>query len=132
MTNRDDAMIEIGEHTIGVWCVAMSGSDWLAHLRRQDDGTFEFVYRFRYHADDRVFDSTDRKSWTRVVTKRGEPETHAIDIARFTFHRLIGVTGASRHWELMRGERPVDDFLLMLGRLPGMHVKTYQVARDAQ
>ena len=62
------AGIELSEHTWvqGIWFVTGPAKDWLATLYRDVDGDnprWHFVYRFRYYADERVFNGADRKVW---------------------------------------------------------------------
>lgn len=117
-------MIEIGDATIGMWCVSLPAGDWLAHLGRLQDGhTFELVFRFRWYRDDKVFDSADEKSWTRMRSKPGDTEATAIAMARFAYQELIDRTGSGRHWELMRGARSAVEFAQLLRSMPGMASK---------
>jgi len=122
----DPPLMEIGENTLGIWYVSMDGCDWLAHLARHGE-RFEFVYRFRYYVDKEPFEGKDHRSWTRVEMKPHAPESHALGIARFAFERLIAVTGAVRHWELMRGGRSAEEFAEVLTSMPGIHAK-YEIA----
>lgn len=55
-------MIEFTEDTIGIWFVGLEDSDWLASIFMKD-GKACLVYRFRYHVDDKSFDSKDKKNW---------------------------------------------------------------------
>jgi hypothetical protein len=41
----------------------MEGLDWLGFVSKQPDEPWQFIYRFRYHVDDKAHDSADRKSW---------------------------------------------------------------------
>ena len=58
-------MIELNDNTycLGIWWLEATGVDWLAAVTREGDGPLTLRYRFRYHRDDRAFDSADEKSW---------------------------------------------------------------------
>lgn len=64
-------MIEFSEDTVGVWFVGLPDSDWLASIS-MEDGKPCLVYRFRYHVDDKSFDSKDKKNWFRMEPNKGE------------------------------------------------------------
>lgn len=64
-------MIEFTEDTIGIWFVGLPDSDWLASIF-MEDGKACLVYRFRYHVDDKSFDSKDKKNWYRLEPKSVE------------------------------------------------------------
>lgn len=73
-------MIEIkdGRYFCKMWFTGTKGVDWLAVMWRDDDGPWTFQYRFRYHEDDKVFDSKDRKSWYEVKIPGDEPEDEVL------------------------------------------------------
>jgi hypothetical protein len=52
-----------------IWFVAGTGVDWLAIIFKNAGEGWTCMYRFRYYADDKAFDSQDRKSWTKLVTE---------------------------------------------------------------
>jgi hypothetical protein len=120
-----DAMIEVGECTIGLWSVSLPAGDWLQHLGVMPDGTYEIVYRFRWYRDDKTFDSADEKRWFRIRTKTGESEAHALEVARYAYGTLNKL-GA--HWELMRGARSSQEFADVLLAMPGMTARHEVVA----
>jgi hypothetical protein len=58
-------MMNLDEKVVGVWAVeTISGyQDWMAMIREiEPDVKYELKYRFRYHKDDKVFDSEDTVS----------------------------------------------------------------------
>lgn len=59
------ARIQLDDKIVGIWFLeTMPGQDWMASLREiEPDKKYELVYRFRYHKDDKPFDSADEKSW---------------------------------------------------------------------
>jgi hypothetical protein len=61
-------MIELNNRTRvhGFWFCGMDGMDWLAVVIKQGDGAWEAIWRFRYHKDDKHFDSNDEKLWYRI------------------------------------------------------------------
>lgn len=58
-------MITIHEKTVGIWFIGISDKqDWLAGLTEvEPDSKYLLQYRFRYHNDDKIFDSKDKKNW---------------------------------------------------------------------
>lgn len=60
----DDACIVIHDETFihTVWWGGFAGGDFLGALLRDGKGPWEITYRFRYHADQKIHDSADRKS----------------------------------------------------------------------
>lgn len=69
-------MIDLSPETYiyGIWFCGMEGTDWMACLSKKIDGPWEFTYRHRYYADDKAFDSDDRKSWYKWTAKDGSDE----------------------------------------------------------
>lgn len=65
-------MIEFSEDMVGIWFVGLSDSDWLASIF-MEDGKPCLVYRFRYHVDDKAFDSKDRKHWYQMQPHAADP-----------------------------------------------------------
>lgn len=62
-------MIEIrpGMYFVGIWQAAINGGDFMAAMWRNDqDHVWEAKYRFRYHKDDKVFNSQDTRKWYRL------------------------------------------------------------------
>jgi hypothetical protein len=58
-------MIIFDEKIVGVWFLSVApGVDWLAAVREvEPELKYELTYRFRYHKDDKSFDSKDEKHW---------------------------------------------------------------------
>jgi len=69
-------MIELNDKTRvhGFWFCGMDGIDWLAVVIKQGDGAWEAIWRFRYHKDDKHFDSNDEKMWYRISPQSPGPE----------------------------------------------------------
>lgn len=58
--------IKMDNYYIGVWTAQVTGSrpgDWMAMAWREPDGKWYLKYRFRYHVDDRKFNSGDERRW---------------------------------------------------------------------
>jgi len=77
-------MIEIDENSyvVGMWWASdpVTNNNWLCCVQRSKTNPkcFEGHYRFRYHEDDKIFDSKDRKSWVSFVSKEDEKEEEVI------------------------------------------------------
>jgi hypothetical protein len=63
-------MIELNEssYVLGLWFIQWDECNWMCCAYRDgDEADWKIRYRFRYFADDRVFDSDDRRSWYGVT-----------------------------------------------------------------
>lgn len=59
-------MIVLDEKIVGVWFVGYEKTDLLAAIRElKRDEEYELTFRFRYHKDEKIFDSKDEKHWSR-------------------------------------------------------------------
>ena len=50
-----------------IWFMDRHDQNWMAIVLKQEDGPWEGIYRFRYFADTKVFDSDDTRSWYRIA-----------------------------------------------------------------
>jgi phage terminase Nu1 subunit (DNA packaging protein) len=94
-------MIEFTEDTVGIWFVGLPDSDWLASIF-MENGKPCLVYRFRYHVDDKSFDSKDQKNWYRMEPNEGEAGDVAklVEVVR-SIAGLMAVRGDSEVYEIM-------------------------------
>jgi hypothetical protein len=112
-------MITFDEKIVGIWFLGTVNGhqDWLAALRElEPDRRYELTYRFRYHDDDKVFDSKDRKNWY-----RGEiANTRAFAIAgiREAVRQLASASDGKPCELMMNEERDVEKFFLEFEKLP--------------
>ena len=59
-------MIVLDDKIVGIWFIGMDNSDFMAGVRELiPNEKYELKYRFRYHKDDKVFESDDVKNWYR-------------------------------------------------------------------
>lgn len=116
-------MIEINEKTIGIWAVHLgSRGDWLGHLARGAKG-IELKYRFRWYRDDKLYEeSKDKKNWYRVES-RAMSEAQGIEVVRGAYQEILTASVRNKGWELLRGERSVEEFMAELFAMPGMNHK---------
>jgi hypothetical protein len=94
-------MIEFSEDMVGIWFVGLPDSDWLASIF-MEDGKACLVYRFRYHVDDKAFDSKDKKNWYRMepnTGKSGDVEK-LVDVVR-SMAELMALKAGTEVYELM-------------------------------
>lgn len=93
-------MIEFSEDTIGIWFVGLPKGDWLASVFTEDDKPC-LIYRFRYHVDDKAFDSDDEKNWYRLAPKGAGGVDKLVETVRFIAGSMAA--GADTEvYELMR------------------------------
>ena len=108
----------LDENTRGIWyCQTVPGEqDFLLTLTRLEGEHYELVYRFRYYNSDDPFDEKDRKSWYRAEG-RGKEEEIISGVRKALM--LIG-TGFT---ELLRGDRPFDNFMEEFMKQDFVHAK---------
>lgn len=111
----------LDENTLGIWSVHLGAGNWLAQLAREGD-KLVLTYRFRWYRDDRVYDSQDNKSWFRAETKSLDIG-RGVEAARRLYGEILQANPTNKGWELLRGERSVDEFFDKLFTMPGMHHK---------
>lgn len=114
--------IEVTERTIGIWYLILDGggSDWMAGMWREDDG-IHLSYRFRYYRDDK-FDETseDKKNWYSMVT--GETAQKSIMAVRDLIKAMQNELDAGRSWEILKGERSIEEFMEEFSSMPWTHI----------
>ena len=116
----------IDETLIGIWFVDLSheDQDWLGTLRYNDDGDYEMVYRHRYYVDDKNFDSEDKKSWYEgTIEKERYTEEEIITETRGFVAKLSAFADDAPTFELIKGERSVEEFMVEFRALPFVHAK---------
>lgn len=113
--------IEITERTIGIWFLYLNdSSDWMAGLWREDDG-IHLSYRFRYYRDDKLDEtSEDEKNWYSLMT--GESVQVSIRTVRDLIEGMQEELGAGESWEILMGERGVEDFTKEFLSMPWAHI----------
>jgi hypothetical protein len=105
------------------------GVDWLGYVCKQPGEPWRFEYRFRYHVDDKAFDSEDRKSWY-AFTARDPQEgprkliEAAMMIAAMTAKRYAG----EMHVLDVNGNG--DDAQRMLAEVPWIEMRTEEDPGD--
>jgi hypothetical protein len=111
------------EQVIGVWSVELnSAGNMIAFLSRGPGANFTLNYRFRHYRDDKLgADSADvRHYYHGELTNLTEGQ--AIEKLRQIVEEFRTDRGDGRGWELIRGERSVDEFVELFTRMPGIHV----------
>lgn len=77
----DDKMVEPGPnaYTSAMWFMGNEYLDWMFMLfKNKGENFFRANYRFRYHKDDKIFDSDDEKHWYSIVYKEDAIEDDLI------------------------------------------------------
>lgn len=112
--------LEIGERTIGMWSVELGHGNWLAHLALTGDGKLELTYRFRWYNDDLIGrDSKDERNFYHAVL-RNTSVPEAIAKLREVFETMRD-SAHGRGWELLKGERSIEEFASLLEQMPGIY-----------
>jgi hypothetical protein len=97
-------------------------SDLLGQVYRDKDGPWKIAYRFRYYADDQVFDSEDVKRGYRFDLAPHVDEACAVEVILSLCRELIsdGYDGARMSVVEVRSDK-VDVFLKAMEARPWFH-----------
>jgi len=115
-------MIHLNENLVGIWFVGLPGSDWLASISKVD-GEATLVYRFRYHVDDKSFDSEDRKNWYQCTIPASGVERLVDDVR--TLAKLMELNGGEEAYELLMEDfDDVDAFMDQFKQMPFVSYQT--------
>lgn len=99
--------------------------NWMAILSKEAD-RFVLQYRFRWYQDDKIgAESQDKRNFYLVkmnpeITDPLEAIKHAREIYDLTRSKME----SCHSWELLRGERSWDEYIELMGTMPGMYMKT--------
>ena len=116
-------MIEINENTIAIWRLQLTpDSDYCGGLTKQPDGSYKFVYRFRYYVDDKTGpDSDDKKNWYEVVIKKDTPREEVIATLRLVVQEMANAVGNPVD-EILMDHRGVEGILEEMKKRPHYHM----------
>lgn len=65
---------------LGHWFTNIPGGDFMATVYRDNnDSPWQLRYRFRYHVDDKAFNSQDIKNWYQGTAEPGKSEQELFD-----------------------------------------------------
>ncbi len=117
-------MIELTEHTIGIWFVTLGEKgDWLGSVWKTDKG-YEIAYRFRYYVDDKTFDSEDKKHWYKSeISKDSGDEAKVIQVMR-DVSEVLWIAGGGKRYEVMMESGGIEEFMAEFQKLPFVTAKT--------
>lgn len=113
--------LTVTEATVGMWSVDLLIANWLAELARAENGKHVLTYRIRFYRDEKIFDSADQRTFHQ--TELSGTEQEVLRKVRVIFDELCNATPTHHGWELIRGARSVEEFLAVLGGMPGMHMR---------
>ncbi|MFL6600760.1 MAG: hypothetical protein ACJ8R9_05460 [Steroidobacteraceae bacterium] len=119
--------ILLNEDILAVWFVDVSEtSNWCAALSKHPLGT-RLMGRMRYYERNSPPDSEDQKDWFEEIL-RDSPE-EAIEKVRARF-RSASAFAQSKPYELIRGNRTLDDFVEEFLQAPFIHVSYYSTGES--
>jgi hypothetical protein len=111
--------ILLNEDLLAVWFMDVSDrSNWLAGLSKHHRGT-RLLWRMRYYEPGTPPDSPDKKNWYESIY--AEPAGEVIQRVR-TRLRVVSLFAKDRPYELIRGDRSLDEFVAEFRRAPFVHV----------
>jgi hypothetical protein len=98
---QEDSALALDDKIVGVWFLATGpGVDWMASVREiQPDERYQLSYRFRYHKDDKPFDSDDEKHWYKA------------EIRATRQYVILGIRSTGKQLEAMGAESPLYEYL---------------------
>jgi len=105
--------------------------DWLCSAWRDPGGPWHITGRFRYIADERVFDSADEKREFGAVDNRGRSEEEIVQTLRRSADDLV-VRGFNDKldWIDVKSDDSMTVFTMLAAR-PWAHIKTDAPVGDA-
>ena len=119
-------MIIADENLHYIWAHQIPGGDYLGAYRTLPNGKAELVWRFRYHVDDKTFDSKDTKNWYRLESEDPERllwyQKELMRIARANFNTPVHEIAREEPGDAGT-QRMMDEFTV----LPGITTKTVAV-----
>lgn len=121
-------MIEITDKTVGLWFIEWEGVDWLAHLKEVlPEKKYELTHRFRYHKDDKVFDSEDEKRWYQGTLTGTRPFVllNLRELAKKIKDEIHGV----QVYEYLMDDKGVDDLMRRFTGAPFAYAKMEKAER---
>ena len=105
-------MIEFNEDIKGIWCAAFEGGDYLLALYPS-----KIVFRFRYHKDDKIFDSKDKKSWYTAKSPGLPLEKQIIHLRDMMKEvKLYDIE------EVLRGDMNLEEFTAEFVKMDSAHI----------
>lgn len=127
MTQFDGIEIKNGYYYIGYWYGSFDNGDVFGIAWKEPHGSWQLKYRFRYHKDDRIWNSCDVKNWYHLTAKDGSLDEAKRLKTRMTTVLQLGVahnvlTGMSFTECEGDGER----MLQLLMDKPYLHIRMYE------
>ncbi len=115
-------MITLSENVVGIWFLGFGTVDLLFHMERAGED-FRLAYRFRYYVDDKTHNSEDVKNWYEALITEGTEE-QAIEGVRQTIAMATSKREPEEAYELLMGDKTMDEFMEEFMALPFVHGKT--------
>ncbi len=121
--------MELGEkdYLIGIWWYPLpdnTGDVMGSVVKKHGSNKWHLEYRFRYHADDKVFDSEDKKNWHDATLDASVPEEKVFKDVDFAFTQMAMKAGAIVDYFNVRGDVEVFMQKVQQQPPPWMHMKT--------
>ena len=101
----DEDMLD--ESVLAIWYYDFPGGNFMANMRRLEPGRLKVTYRFRYHRDDKAFDSADEKNWYEGIWRDVRDEALAVE----AFGAACREAAPTKVYQIIRGNRTLDEFM---------------------
>lgn len=126
-----EALITVDDNIVAMWFLVVdAGIDWMGGLSRMPDGSMRFANRLRYYNPESrdPHDGKDRKK-EQILLLRPEGQGTEADLIE-QVRRVVGEL--TQHaigplYELLRGNRSVEEFMDELKRQPWAHTKVERI-----
>jgi hypothetical protein len=111
----------LDEKIVGIWFIGWEKRDWMAGVRElEPEAKYELTYRFRYHKDDGIFESEDKKSWY-SGTLSG---TRAFVVASIkSMARGFATASDGKLYEVLNDDRDLDKFMRVFQEMPFVYMR---------
>jgi hypothetical protein len=115
------------DYLIGIWWFPLpnnEGDVMGSVVKKHETGKWHLEYRFRYHKDDKVFDSEDRKSWYDATMDGNTPEKVVFESTDKLFNIFAMKAGSIIDYFDVRGDVTVFMQKTQQSPPPWMHTKS--------
>ena len=103
--------------------MGLGDADWMASVW-MEDGSPILAYRFRYHADDKNFDSKDEKHWYELTSEEENSPDSIVETVRYLAKNMADIAGTEVYEFMMADFDSLDDFMEEFRKAPFIEMKT--------
>lgn len=119
---------EKDDYIVGIWFLEFHDKNILYNMKRNKEGKYIADIRFRYFKDDKIFNSSDKKSSYNISPDKDLTEKEVINDARKIFKEIIKEEKNKKYFYdelLIQGD--VKKFFELAKAKSWMHISTQAV-----